>query len=143
MCHHQVVRNMCYGVFEARHRYNAHQVLYQKDKCVELTKSARCANQSSQATRNLQQLRADTIPLSTAKFRDLMNLCDKQLIPSSHYRFFRGLPHEQIPFTIYNVICISFLSHRFMRSLICLVIYFICINIHCLLFVTLGRQFQT
>jgi hypothetical protein len=68
---------------------------YDKDaKCVNLMTSRRNMRQRITEKPQLKQLRTTSIPLSAAKFADLMKLCDKQLIPPRHQHFYKNLPHE-------------------------------------------------
>ena len=43
---------------------------------------------------HLKQLYSSLVPISDAKYKDLMTLCKKNVIPHIHHRFYSDLPHK-------------------------------------------------
>ena len=62
--------------------------------CVNLMKAPRMTRQAAHDYPKLNHLYSTPVPLSSAKYKDLMTLCRKKLIPESHHAFFKALPHE-------------------------------------------------
>jgi len=89
---------LCSMSFSSQNPDKMH-IRYKFDKdstCVDLVKTPRETRKSRHTSLQLKQLYSKALPLPAAKYKDLMTLCQKKLIPQGHHAFFKALPHEAV-----------------------------------------------